>query len=46
MYLFRDLSVKHDDAHDEPMKTEEKPNATHASALDTILKVLDIDYKL
>ncbi|KAJ4909946.1 Ubiquitin carboxyl-terminal hydrolase family protein [Raphanus sativus] len=35
-----DRSVKHDDAHDEPMKTEEKQNATRASALDTILKSL------
>ncbi|XP_056848443.1 uncharacterized protein LOC108840706 [Raphanus sativus] len=37
-----DRSVKHDDAHahDELMKTEEKPNATRASALDTILKSL------
>ncbi|WZY76153.1 hypothetical protein YC2023_022537 [Brassica napus] len=35
-----DLSVKHDDDAHEAMKTEEKQNATRASALDTILKSL------
>ncbi|XP_022551740.2 uncharacterized protein LOC106407598 [Brassica napus] len=35
-----DLSVKHDDEAHEAKKTEEKQNATRASALDTILKSL------
>ncbi|KAF2564090.1 hypothetical protein F2Q70_00015321 [Brassica cretica] len=35
-----DLSVKHDDEAHEAKKTEEKQNATLASALDTILKSL------